>query len=398
MTHRAGLAGLAVLALVGTASLSAWREGSPVRPSDGAHLTTGTAWGFFLLLAAAFVAYLVGVALAGRATTRTALALGLAIQLVPLGAPLLLSTDAWTLWGYGWIGADGGNPYALPPEAFPASPAADYVGAAWRDTTSVYGPVFTVLSEPIAGVAGDSAILAAWLFKALAAAAIVATLCLVARRARSALPVVLVGWNPVLAVHLAGGGHNDALVAALSAAAVVLVGTRRHALGGAAWALAVLVKWVPLVFLALAALAARSRHRTTLLAGAATTTAVAGLVATWRYGLEWLGAVAPLAGNAAQETSYAFPSRLEQLGVPDGVALGIAVAALSGGLLFLARAACRGNAGYGRAACLLLVTTPYLAVWYLAWAVPLAALDDDRLARVGVLALTAYLLPQTIPL
>jgi hypothetical protein len=48
---------------------------------------------------------------------------------------------------------------------------------------------------------------------------------------------------------------------------------------------------------------------------------------------------------------------------------------------------------------LLLATTPYLAVWYLAWAVPLAALDEeDAVARVGVLALTAYLLPQTIPL
>jgi len=46
-----------------------------------------------------------------------------------------------------------------------------------------------------------------------------------------------------------------------------------------------------------------------------------------------------------------------------------------------------------------LATTPYLAVWYLAWAVPLAAPeDDDRLARLAALGLTAYLLPQTIPL
>ena len=44
------------------------------------------------------------------------------------------------------------------------------------------------------------------------------------------------------------------------------------------------------------------------------------------------------------------------------------------------------------------MTTPYLAVWYLGWAVPLAAADeDDRLARAGVLVLTAYLLPQTVP-
>jgi hypothetical protein len=45
-----------------------------------------------------------------------------------------------------------------------------------------------------------------------------------------------------------------------------------------------------------------------------------------------------------------------------------------------------------------LVTTPYLAVWYLAWAVPLAAPEEERASRLVALALTAYLLPQTIPL
>jgi hypothetical protein len=45
-----------------------------------------------------------------------------------------------------------------------------------------------------------------------------------------------------------------------------------------------------------------------------------------------------------------------------------------------------------------LATTPWLAVWYLAWAIPLAALEDDGRARLAVLALCAYLLPQTVPL
>jgi hypothetical protein len=62
------------------------------------------------------------------------------------------------------------------------------------------------------------------------------------------------------------------------------------------------------------------------------------------------------------------------------------------------RSAHRGEPRLGRAACLVLATTPYLAVWYLAWAVPLAAADEDRAAWLAVLALTAYLLPQTIPL
>jgi hypothetical protein len=45
-----------------------------------------------------------------------------------------------------------------------------------------------------------------------------------------------------------------------------------------------------------------------------------------------------------------------------------------------------------------LVTTPYLAVWYLAWAFPVAAAEEDAVATVAVLALCAYLLPQTIPI
>ena len=52
----------------------------------------------------------------------------------------------------------------------------------------------------------------------------------------------------------------------------------------------------------------------------------------------------------------------------------------------------------GLAACLLLAVTPYLIVWYLAWAVPVAGADEERWGRLGCLAFTAYLLPQTIPL
>ena len=99
-----------------------------------------------------------------------------------------------------------------------------------------------------------------------------------------------------------------------------------------------------------------------------------------------------------RETSYALPSRLEQLGLPHAVSIGLAVAAAAAGLAWIARDAWRGVPRHGRAACLVLATTPYLAVWYLAWAVPLAAVDEDRVARVAALALTAYLLPQTIPL
>ena len=404
MKSKAALAaGAATACLVALASALAWREGSPLVPRDGGLADQGTAWPFFALLVAAFAAYLAGLAVLRRRTLalRAAIVLAVAVQLVPLASPLLLSTDAWTYWGYGWIAAKGGgNPYVDPPASFPSSPAAPHLGADWRDTTTDYGPAFSLLSEPIARISGASPDAAAWLFKGLAAVCVLAATLAVSRTSRRpALAAAFVGWNPVLAVHAGGGGHNDALVGALVATAVALGVHRRATLGGAAWALAALVKWVPLVFFGLAALAARARSRPAGAAGFVATLALVVVAATWRYGFHWLGALGPLADNAVRKTSYALPSRLEELGIPHDAAVGLAFAALLAGLALLARDALGGHARLGTAACLVLATTPYLAVWYLAWAVPLAAPeDDDRLARAAALALTAYLLPQTIPL
>ncbi len=396
------VAGGATAALVASAAALSWRPGSPVAPIDGAHLVDGTAPWFAGCVALAFAAYLVGLRLVSSGVSRRAvLAIATLVQGVAVAAPLLLSTDAWTYWGYGWIGAvAGGNPYADPPASFPDSPAAGYVGADWTDTTTVYGPAFTLASEPLARLVEGSADGAAWTYKALAAAAILAAAVLAARVAsRPALALALVGWNPVLAIHLGGGGHNDAWLGALLTGALALAVAGRARLAGVTWAVAVLVKWVPLVFLALTLLAPSRNRRRPSLAAASLTVGVLAVVASLRYGLHWLGAIAPLARNAGRETSFAIPSRLEHLGLPDTVAVGLAGAALVVGLAYLARESRRGRPRLGLAACLVLVTTPYLAVWYLGWAIPLvAADDDDRVAVTAGLALTAYLLPQTIPL
>jgi hypothetical protein len=395
-------AGVATLLLLAAACALAWQHDSPLVPRRGGSEAGGTAWLFLALLAAAFAAYLVGLALLRRSSggVKVAIAVTAAIQLVPLGAPLLLSTDAWTYWGYGWIAsAGGGNPYTDAPEEFPRSPALSHMGRAWVDTTTVYGPAFTLASEPLARIAGSSSTAAAWEYKALAALATVAAALLAGRIARRrALAIAFVGWNPVLAVHFAGGGHNDAWAGALLMAALALAGARRLHGAGAAWALAVLVKWVPVVFLVLRALEARATRRPTGHLGFAVAATGVAALATLRYGAAWPLAVFPLAENAALETSYALPQRLEQLGAPAAPALALAALVLAAGLAWLAREALRGRARLGLAACLLLVTTPYLAVWYLGWAVPLAAADEDRVARAACLVLCAYLLPQAVPL
>ena len=374
----------------------AWPEASTLVPRDGGRPSGDPLWArvFLACAVAAALAYAGGAWLLSRraASLRAVATLALAIQLVPLAAPLLLSTDAWTYWAYGRVAVvHGESPYERPPEEFPGDPALPWMGADWRDRTSAYGPAFTLASAPVAAAVGSSHDAAAWTFKALAAGAMLAAALLAAWLAeRKALALALAGWNPVLALHAAGGGHNDAWVGALVLAALALGASGRRQLAGAAWALGALVKWVPLVFLVLRGLEARAAGRQVSHLGFAVTfVGVAGL-ATALWGIGWLGALGPLAENVAQETSYAIPARL---GLPGWA--GVAAFALA--FAWLARQAMRGRARLGLAAGLMLVTTPYLTPWYLAWAVPLAAVEEDRTARLLAVALSLYLVPQTIP-
>jgi hypothetical protein len=396
-------AGLGVLALVSLCAALAWPADSPLVPLNGGHPGGDAVYAqvFLAALVVAFLLYVGALLVLARRPMRLAFVavLAVAIQLVPLGAPLLLSTDAWTYWDYGRIAAvHDANPYRDPPDAFPDDPAFPYVGEDWRDTTSVYGPAFTLASEPIALAAGESEDAAAWIYKTLAALAVLVALALAVWLApRRAFACAFAGWNPLLAIHFAGGGHNDAWMAALVLGALALASSGHRAWAGAAWAAAVLVKWVPLVFLPLRALEARSTGRRLDHRGFFAAVAVILVLATVRYGLGWVEAFGPLARNANQETSYALPHRLQELGVPRGLALALFVAGLVAAFAWLVREALHGRARLALAACALMLAAPWLVVWYVVWAVPLAAAEDDRAAQLLTLALCAYLLPQTIP-
>jgi hypothetical protein len=392
-----------VLLLVAACAALGWVDDAPLVPRNGGHPGGNPDWGrlFLWLLVGAFVLYLAALRLLRHGLgLREAVALACAIQLVPLAGPLLLSTDAWTYWDQGRIAVvHGGNPYRDEPREFPADPALPYVGTAWRDETSVYGPAFVLASEPLARAAGSSADATAWIYKAIAGLGIVAAAILAARLSeRPAAAAVFVGWNPVLAVHLAGGGHNDAWMAGLVVGALALGATGRRQLAGVSWVAAIFIKWIPLIFLPLRALEARRNRRAVGHLGFALAAVVLVAVATWRYGWHWLGALGPLARNANQETSFAIPHRLEQIGFPDWLAFALVAAAFAAAYLWLLREAWRGRARLALAAGFLLLATPYLVPWYAIWVVPLAAVEEDRVAQGLALVLCAYMLRQTIPL
>lgn len=365
---------------------------SPLRP-DGAW-----SWLWCGGLVAAFVLYVAGILRVGGARPVAVLAVAAAIQLVPLAAPLLLSTDAYSYWDYGRIAAvHDGNPYADRPSRFADDAAYGRMGADWQQKRTVYGPVWTLAAEGEARVAGDSHRLAAWLFRLLAALSVIAAAGFAALAARQrAFAAAFVGWNPLLALHFAGGGHNDALMAAFLAAGLAFAALGRRQLEGVSWALAASVKIVPLVFLPLRLLERRGRFGWRGLVGAS---AVVAAVAFLAYGYHWLTIFSPVANQLRTSSSLGLPYWASRLGFPeryarDAMLLGFAMA-----YAWLAWDAWhRRRARMALASCLLLLATSWLQPWYAIWAVPLAAVEEDRLARVLAVALSAYFLRDALPL
>jgi Glycosyltransferase family 87 len=380
----------------------AWPASSLLTPDHEEGSTTWS-WLYLALIVCAFLVYVAALFLLDRgapARTASVLVVAAIVQLVPLTAPVILSTDLYSYWDYGRLAAvHDANPYEDPPDAFPDDPAYERMGSQWRHTTSVYGPAFTLGSEGHAQVVGESPVAAAWLYKALAALAMLAVVLLAARVAsRPPFAAAFVGWNPLLAVHFAGGGHNDVWMMALVFAAMGLAATGRRQLAGAAWAASIAVKWVALVFLPLRALEARHERRRVGHLGFAVAAVVIAILATWRYGMSWLDAFGPVGRNLREGSKYSIPGRLESIGVPHGLAVGVLAALFGLAYLWLLREAWRGRARLGLAAGLLIVAAPWLVPWYVVWAIPFAAVEEDRAAQALGLALTAYLLRDAVPL
>lgn len=389
---------LAVGCAVGVLSLTAVAVASVaagVSPSPGGA-------GFLVALVAASLLYAAGVLVLERrrAPLVAVLVLAAAIQLVPLAGPLLLSADARSYAAYGRIDASlGGNPYSDPPSAFVADPVARAVAGGWRETPSVYGPVFAATSLLVAAAAGDDPDAAVRLYRALAALSMLGLAVLAAALSgRPDRAAAFVGWNPLLAVHFAGGGHNDATMMLLVLGALVLLRRSHTRAGGALWAGAIAVKWVPAALWGLSALAARRRGSPTGLAAFAAAAAAIAAAATWRYGVDWATAVLPLARLAEVQTRYSTLRLLGAAGVPSAAAVAlVAGAALLAGAL-LVRSALAGRARLGLAACALVALSPWVLPWYLVWPVSVAAVEREPHARLLSLALMGYLLPARISL
>ena len=369
-------------------------DASPIVP------TGNWLWIYRLSLAVAFAAYVVAVVVLERTRPRLApiLVLAAAIQLLPLAGPLLLSRDVYFYWDKGRIGTvHDGNPYADAPSRYPDDPAFRRMGADWYDVRGTYGPTFTLASELQAEVVGDSPRAATLVYRGLAAGfVLVLVVTAAAAGVMPALAAAFVGWNPLFALHFAGGAHNDAWMMALFVSAFAFAAHKRRSLGGAAWLLAVGVKWVPLVLLPLHA--ARRRLPFGWI-GAAVALVLLASLSFWRYGTAWL--FHSVAGSRRLEdvnsTSIVYYLHIHT-GLPArawtyGFLLVFGLA-----YLWLLVLAWRGRERLGLTLGILVACLSWLPPWYALWPAGIAAIEDDRAARWLSIGLTAWLLRDSVPL
>jgi hypothetical protein len=390
---RAALYGGLVAAAVALATVSTTWSGSPLRA--GALETSDVPGGVYLTASiCAFLLYLIGLVLVRRrgASLVVVCATAVAIQLVPLAGPLLISRDVYAYWAYGRVVAvHHANPYRVAPGHFSADPADHAMAPVWRNSKSVYGPVFSAASAGLAETSGRSAEAAALGYRVTAALGMLVVTGLAMLLAPSPVfAAAFVGWNPFLAQNFAGGGHNDVWMMAFVLAALVLA-KRRPQLAGASFAVAVGVKWIALPLVPLQLLAEKRRRALVMALGFLATTVVIAGIASFFFGTAWLTALVPF---AHRRSHWALPSRLSALGIPPWLAL----APLFVAVPWLVRSARRGRPRLSIATVLLLLATPWLLPWYAGWVVPLAAVEEDQLAWALALAFTAYLLPDGVPL
>jgi Glycosyltransferase family 87 len=360
--------------------------GITLTPSAGAHLLVVMA-----------LCYAVALCCARALPVRAALVVVVGLHVVFALAPPLFSADVFGYIDYARLGSlHGLDPYTHGAAAAPHDAAAPFVR--WHDIASPYGPLFTALSYPLAHV---PVAVALWTLKAvmaLAGLACVALTWLIVRRSgRDPLAASLfVGLNPLLLAYGVGGAHNDLLLVAVVLGAVALASAGNERLAGAGVAVAAGLKASAGLVAPFLLLGARRRGAVLVGALAGAVLVVAPAVAL--FGHEAFGFVRQVHGQQHLVADGSVPSQLSLLlghhGITSGVRLGATVFT-AGSLAWLLWRTYRGMdwvAAAGWAMLVVLVGTAWLVPWYVVWALPLAAVSDDRRLRLATLAFCAFIL------
>lgn len=310
----------------------------------------------------------------------------------------LLSLDAYSYLAQGQMVAVGLDPYSGGPVLLGDGPLLDAVAPIWRATPAPYGPLSLAILHWTAALTGASHVPFVLLLRLLAVGSvIVGTLCALrlARPGAEAAVVVLIAANPVVVMHLIGGVHLDALLAALAAFVLLAVRRRWWWLAALAGAIAFAVK-LPGVILIGYVLFARLRGRSPRrLAGTAGIVGVAvlttlGCAALVPDGWGWIDvldtpgkvrllyAAPSMVGGAVFGLARAVGADLLFDDAVGWARLGCGLAGAIAILVLLLRAGeelnwRRAGALVGGALVVIAVAAPVLHAWYLAWGLILVA-------------------------
>jgi hypothetical protein len=340
-----------------------------------------------------------------RLTVRWAIGLVVALHAIVFAGPILLSTDVFSYIAYARMGVEHGiNPYLHGPMSIVGDPVYHYVGADWKHVATAYGPLYTLLTYPLAplGVTG-----ALWGMKVEALLASAGTLVLTWRcaRVRGLDPVaalLVVGANPLYIIYGLGGAHNDLIMTFFMMAAVSLTLAGRDAPAAASVVAGTLVKATVAALLPFMVL---SRRRLGPIIGAAAAALLAAVVGYAVFGIHGVNLISALNRDAAFVSTDSFPAEVAHLFGKPGV-FPIDHTLLKGALvLVVVHLMWRTWRGYdwvaasGWALLAIVVTSSWLLAWYTLWSLPLAVITRDRRLLVATLAVQAlFIIHQTSPL
>ena len=313
------------------------------------------------------------------------------------------SSDLWSYTMYGrMVSQHSSSPYTHIPNDFPHDPFLRQVAVGWRNTSSVYGPVFVGIAAAGSWLAGSSLLVARLFHQILAAMAIAVSLALIWVRTHSPAALALLGINPVVVISIVNGGHNDALVGLAILAATLLTTAGRVRLAAIALGVAALIKITAL--LALPALLAwtawrRGRRAATRFA------AVIGVVVVLGYAAVGPDALTTLSGNRqfmSRASPWQIPRTLLGLGTFGGISSATSIGILTTGALGAVCVIVCAAAWWKRrdaepAASVVLALTAFLAVgayvlpWYVGWMLPVACVSLGRPSRRLAMLMSTFL-------
>ena len=354
---------------------------------------------FLLAMCACFLGAL---AWARHLPARWALGTVVVVHVIVFLGPVLLSQDIYSYLGYARLQAlHHVNPFAHGPALAPGDPVYRYIGVQWKHVSSTYGPVFSLLSYPLASLSLVGAIYG---FKIMATLASLATVWLVWLSARRhgrepLVPAMAVGLNPLVVIYGVGGAHNDLLMIALMMLGVWLALGAQEASGAAAVVAGAAVKATAVAVLPFMLL---GRRRPGVIYGAAAAAVLLGLVSLAVFGTHALDVVSTLRRQQSYVSTDSFPTEVAHLvGLPGVFPVDRAIArvALFAGLVYLLWRTWRGYDWLAASAWTMLaiaVTTTWLLAWYTFWALPLAAVARDRRALIATLVVQGLFIAHQI--